>query len=111
VVSYIRRGVINVPFAKYQPTRKTNEEANLSQEEIDRLLSISGFISDNNSGDRKNLIDEIKHAILDSSKLSLDEWMGLRNRLKENERLIPTIDLMIDLKLKKRHMTSALAKR
>jgi hypothetical protein len=79
---------------------KTAEEANLSQEEIDRLLSISGFISDTNTGDRKTLIDEIKDAILDSGKLSLDEWMGLRDRLKEIERLIPTIDLMIDLKQK-----------
>lgn len=79
---------------------KTDEEANLSQEELDRLLSISGFISDTNTGDRKTLIDEIKDAILDSGKLSLDEWMGLRDRLKEIERLIPTIDLMIDLKQK-----------
>jgi hypothetical protein len=79
---------------------KNDEEANLSQEELDRLLSISGFISDTNTGDRKTLIDEIKDAILDSGKLSLDEWMGLRDRLKEIERLIPTIDLMIDLKQK-----------
>ena len=79
---------------------KNSAEANLSQEELDRLLSISGFISDGNTGDRKNLIDEIKDAILDSGKLSLDEWMGLRDRLKEIERLIPTIDLMIDLKQK-----------
>lgn len=79
---------------------KNDEEANLSQEELDRLLSISGFISDATTGDRKNLIDEIKDAILDSGKLSLDEWMGLRDRLKEIERLIPTIDLMIDLKQK-----------
>jgi hypothetical protein len=79
---------------------KNDAEANLSQEELDRLLSISGFISDTNTGDRKTLIDEIKDAILDSGKLSLDEWMGLRDRLKEIERLIPTIDLMIDLKQK-----------
>ncbi len=75
-------------------------EANLSQEELDRLLSISGFISDTSASDRKTLIDEIKSAILDSGKLSLDEWMGLRDRLKEIEKLIPTIDLMIDLKQK-----------
>ena len=79
---------------------KDEVEANLSQEELDRLLSISGFIADSNASDRKTLIDEIKCAILDSGKLSLDEWMGLRDRLKEIERLIPTIDLMIDLKQK-----------
>lgn len=76
------------------------DTASLSQEEIDRLLSISGFIGDTGSNDRKSLIDEIKDAVLNSGTLSLDEWMGLRDRLKEIERLIPTIDLIIELKQK-----------
>jgi len=75
-------------------------DANLSQEELDRLLSISGFSGESGQADRKTLIDEIKGAILDSGKLSLDEWMGLRDRLKEIEKLIPIIDLMIELKQK-----------
>ncbi len=79
---------------------KNDLDAGLSQEEIDRLLSISGFIGDGSQTDRKSLIDEIKDAILNSGTLSLDEWMGLRDRLKEIERLIPTIDLIIELKQK-----------
>ncbi|HEX3133282.1 MAG TPA: hypothetical protein VHX44_06820 [Planctomycetota bacterium] len=77
---------------------KDGSDANLSQEELDRLLSISGFIGDGGQTDRKSLIDEIKDAILNSGTLSLDEWMGLRDRLKEIERLVPTIDLIIELK-------------
>jgi hypothetical protein len=80
--------------------QKNELDAGLSQEEIDRLLSISGFIGDGSQTDRKSLIDEIKDAILNSGTLSLDEWMGLRDRLKEIERLVPTIDLIIELKQK-----------
>jgi hypothetical protein len=79
---------------------RTEPEVSLSQEEVDRLLSISGFIGDAATSDGKSLIDEIKGAILDSGKLSLDEWMGLRDRLKEIERLVPHIDLIIELKQK-----------
>lgn len=79
---------------------RAETEVSLSQEEVDRLLSISGFIGDASKTDGKSLIDEIKDAILDSGKLSLDEWMGLRDRLKEIERLVPHIDLIIELKQK-----------
>ena len=88
------------PSANTGRMSRQEPEINLSQEEIDRLLSISGFIGDSTQTDRKSLIDEIKDAILDSGKLSLDEWMGLRDRLKEIERLVPTIDLIIELKQK-----------
>jgi hypothetical protein len=89
------------PHSSHTSRQQREEpESNLSQEEIDRLLSISGFIGDASQPDRKSLIDEIKDAILDSGKLSLDEWMGLRDRLKEIERLAPHIDLIIELKQK-----------
>lgn len=88
------------PSSNTSRQQREEPESNLSQEEIDRLLSISGFIGDSTQTDRKSLIDEIKDAILDSGKLSLDEWMGLRDRLKEIERLVPTIDLIIELKQK-----------
>ena len=70
----------------------------LSQEEINDLLTINGFIRDESKG--SSLIDEIKDAILDSGKLHLHEWRSLRARLKEIERLIPHIDLIIELKQK-----------
>ena len=88
------------PASSTSRHEKNEVDANLSQEEIDRLLSISGFIGDTGSSDRKSLIDEIKDAVLDSGKLSLDQWLGLRDRLKEIERLIPHIDLIIELKQK-----------
>ena len=75
----------------------SNEDTNLiSQDEINDLLTIGGFISDHK--DDKSLIREIKDAILDSGKLSLREWRSLRARLKEIEKLIPHIDLIIELK-------------
>lgn len=69
----------------------------LSQEQIDQLLAIQDFIRQE-EGERKSLIDEIKDAILDSGKLSLGDWVMLRERLTEIERLIPHIDLVIRLK-------------
>lgn len=79
-----------------------NKEENflISQDEINDLLTIGGFISDNK--DDKSLIFEIKNAILDSGKLSLREWRSLRARLKEIEKLIPHIDLIIELKGKQK---------
>ena len=74
--------------------------ATVSQEEIDRLLRLSGFLADDD-GTRRSLIDEIEEAILDSGKLSLPEWITLRSRLREVERLAPTIDLIITLKQKR----------
>ncbi|GEM_PF-846974 len=76
-----------------------NEAVNLlSQDEVDDLLTINGFISEQSI--KRSLIDEIKDAILDSGKLRLLEWKSLRARLKEIERLIPHIDLIIELKQK-----------
>lgn len=72
----------------------------ISQDEINDLLTIGGFISDHK--DDKSLIREIKDAILDSGKLSLREWRSLRARLKEIEKLIPHIDLIIELKEKQK---------
>ena len=73
----------------------------LSQEEINDLLTINGFISEGKES--KSLIEEIKDAILDSGRLQLSEWKSLRARLKEIERLIPHIDLIIDLKQKAKY--------
>jgi hypothetical protein len=73
-----------------------NQDNLISQEEINELLTINGFIRDGK--EQKSLIDQIKDAILDSGKLQLSEWKSLRNRLKEIERLIPHIDLIIELK-------------
>lgn len=72
----------------------------LSQDEVNKLLTISGFLRHSNA--QRSLIEEIKDAILDSAKLSLDDWKHLRNKLKEIERLIPHIDLIIELKEKAR---------
>jgi hypothetical protein len=72
----------------------------LSQDEVNELLTINGFISDKK--EQKNLIDEIKDAILDSGKLELTAWRSLRARLREIEELIPHIDLIIQLKAKRR---------
>ncbi len=74
----------------------------LAQEEIDRLLLINGFLAEPSDTSKKNLIDEIQDAILDSGKLSISEWVALRDRLKSIERLIPHIDLIIDLKAGRR---------
>ena len=80
----------------------SNEKQNLlSQEEINELLTINGFIREKKPAE-KTLIDEIKDAILDSGKLELREWRSLRDRLREIEELIPHIDLIIELKSKKR---------
>ena len=70
----------------------------ISQDEVNELLTLGGFISEEE--EKKSLIDEIKDALLDSGKLSLREWRSLRARLKEIEKLIPHIDLIIELKAK-----------
>lgn len=78
-----------------------SEKENLiSQDEINQLLTINGFIDEGRG--EVSLINEIQDAILNSGKLSLREWRSLRNRLKEIEELIPHIDLIISLKEKKR---------
>ena len=47
--------------------------------------------------DENSLVEELKHAILDSGKLELDQWQTLRDHLREIEQLIPHIDLIIKL--------------
>ncbi len=69
----------------------------ISQEEMDSLLT--NFVSDENSG-HESLLEEIHEAILDSGKLSLMQWVKLRERLREIEELVPHIDLLIKLKSK-----------
>lgn len=71
---------------------------NIDQNELDQLLLINGFLTEDVPGGKKSLIDEIQDAMLDSGKLSLREWRALRERLREIERLIPHIDLIIQLK-------------
>ena len=78
--------------------RKQNDNL-ISQAEIDELLAIHELIS--GGGDQpqsKSLIDEIKDAILDSAKLTLDQWKSLRKRIHEIEVLVPHMDLIIQLK-------------
>ena len=78
--------------------RKQNDNL-ISQAEIDELLAIHELIS--GGGDQsqsKSLIDEIKDAILDSAKLTLDQWRSLRKRIHEIEVLVPHMDLIIQLK-------------
>lgn len=77
-------------------TEKAKENLLLSQDEVDNLLTITGFIREGE--EKTSLIDEIKDAILDSGQLSLHAWQSLRARLKEIEELIPHIDLIIQLK-------------
>jgi hypothetical protein len=70
----------------------------IDQNELDDLLRINGFLSDEGKGSGKNLIVELQDAILDSGKLTLPQWRELRSRLQEIERLIPHIDLIITLR-------------
>ncbi len=70
----------------------------ISQEEIDELLAIHDLISSGDKPESKSLIGEIKDAILDSAKLTLDQWRSLRQRIMEIEVLIPHMDLIIQLK-------------
>ena len=75
----------------------------ISQEEMDELLRIHDLIGGGDEGKQRqlSLIDEIKNAILDSAKLTLDEWRSLRQRIVEIEKLAPHIDLIIQLKEQK----------
>ncbi len=83
---------VPAPQNKIEP-----KEFLLTQDEMDSLLS--GFVSEDDSS-HENLIDEIYEAILDSGKLSLMQWVKLRERLRQIEELIPHIDLIIRLKSK-----------
>ena len=82
-----------------------SEDLNLiSQEEMDELMRIHDLIG---GGDKESktktvsLIDEIKNAILDSGRLTLDEWRSLRQRILEIEKLSSHIDLIIQLREQK----------
>jgi len=78
---------------------KVNTKENIiSQDDIDSLLRISEFIEPD---DENSLVEELKHAILDSAKLELEQWQTLRDHLGEIEELIPHIDLIIKLKKEK----------
>jgi hypothetical protein len=82
----------------------------LSQDEVDSLLSsLISEIEPANGGEAsdgekkvrsKGLVEEIHDAILDSGKLTLNEWRALRKKLSEIEELIPHIDFIIGLKAK-----------
>ena len=81
------------------PRRVKEENSNLiSQAEIDELLAIHDLIDSGKKPESKSLIDEIKDAILDSAKLTLDQWKSLRKRIHEIEVLVPHMDLIIQLK-------------
>jgi hypothetical protein len=74
------------------------KDATLHQDELDQLLRAGGLLEEGRDGGQRSLIDELNDAILDSGRLSLKEWRALRARLKEIERLVPHIDLIIELK-------------
>jgi len=91
-IESVAEPAVETPKSSIEPA-----EFLLTQDEMDSLLS--GFVSDDESGS-ENLIDEIYDAILDSGKLSLMQWVKLRERLRQIEELIPHIDLIIRLKSK-----------
>ena len=70
----------------------------ISQDELDSLLRINEFIQPENEN---SLVKELKHAILDSGKLELEQWESLRDHIREIEALVPHIDLIIKLKKEK----------
>lgn len=72
-----------------------NNDEIISQADLDELLRINEFID---SHDEHSLVAELKQAILDSGKLELSQWQGLREQIREIEQLIPHIDLIIKLK-------------
>ena len=87
---------------------KVAETMTISQNEIDDLLTIADFIEQKDKKQKQSsLIEEIKSAILDSGKLSLNEWNALRRKLHEIETLIPHIDLIIRLKEQKQMIDKA----
>jgi len=77
---------------------KSDNPEIISQAELDSLLRINEFIQPE---DENSLVKELKHAILDSGKLELEQWESLRDHLNEIESLIPHIDLIIKLKKEK----------
>lgn len=74
-----------------------NPEDLLSQDQIDNLIQLNEFISQK-KGATRQLIKEMRAAILDSGKLEIDQWRVLRKGLHEIEELLPVIDVIIRLK-------------
>ncbi len=73
------------------------EDNALAQQELDDLLRIHDLIAEGEKSGTA-LVDELENAILDSGKLSLAQWRSLRDKLKAIERLVPHIDLIIELR-------------
>ena len=73
------------------------EDNTLAQQELDDLLRIHDLIAEGEKSGTA-LVDELENAILDSGKLSLAQWRSLRDKLKAIERLVPHIDLIIELR-------------
>jgi hypothetical protein len=69
----------------------------ISQDQIDQLMHLNEFIG-SKKGATRQLIREMRSAILDSGKLSVDEWKNLRKGLREIEELLPVMDMIITLK-------------
>ncbi len=69
----------------------------LAQQELDDLLRIHDLIAE---GEKTGtaLVDELENAILDNGKLSLAQWRALRDKRKAIERLVPHLDLIIELR-------------
>lgn len=84
----------------------TAAPTHVTQQEIDQLLRIGDLISEQ-GGDKNSLADEIRNAILDSGKLTLEEWRSLRHRLQEIEELIPHIDFIVELKSQREGLAQA----
>ncbi len=70
----------------------------ISQDEMDSLLAT--FVSDEETADHESLLEELHEAILDSGRLTLMQWVRLREKLREIEELIPHVDFIIKLKNK-----------
>ena len=69
----------------------------ISQEDINNLIEINEFIH-KREGAQNSLISEIRKAILDSGKLSLEEWKSLKEGIVEIANLQSHIELIIKLK-------------
>ncbi len=78
---------------------KKAEQA-ITQDVLDELIQINEFIV-RREGVNNSLVNEIEEAVLDSAKLSTEEWMALLKGIKEIEALIPHVEFII--KLKKKH--------
>jgi len=69
----------------------------LSQDDIDHLIHLDEFIN-SKKGATRQLIREMRSVILDSGKLSLEQWRVLREGMTQIEELLPVMDMIIRLK-------------